>query len=166
MKDRQEYEEARMKHLLEQRKKEDKKDESREKPKPKEPDMPTPNRPGALGWRTHARTKTITKTQASELLADLLAAYSDAGFQKKVHADAKAVMFEYQPFLRRLRRTAFEIQQPILAKWGFDESEEGLQEMMVCLSDHTTRDKDLRKLADETTQMLYGGEDGMWGMAD
>jgi len=166
MKDRQEYEEARLKHLLEQRKKEDKKD-GKELPAPKrEHDMPTPNRPGALGWRTHARTKTITKTQASELLADLLAAYSDAGFQKKVHADAKAVMFEYQPFLRRLRRTAFEIQQPILAKWGFDESEEGLQEMMVCLSDHTTRDKDLRKLADETTQMLYGGEDGMWGMAD
>ena len=23
-----------------------------------------------------------------------------------------------------------------------------------------------RKLADETTKMLYGGEDGMWGMED
>merc|ERR1719437_111644 len=69
MKDRQEYEEARMKHLLEQRKKEkeDKTDGGKELPAPKrEPDMPTPNRPGALGWRTHARTKTITKTQASE----------------------------------------------------------------------------------------------------
>merc|ERR1712084_204096 len=117
--------------------------------------MPTPSRPPAI----QQRTKTITKTQASELLAALMAAYSDGDFQKKVHSDAKAVMFEYQPFLRRLKKTAFVVQEPLLAKWGFDPTEEGLQEMMICLSDHTHRDQALRALADETTKMLYGGED-------
>eukprot|EP00913_Durusdinium_trenchii_P033103 g30993.t1 len=59
-----------------------------------------------------------------------------------------------------------QVQEPLLSKWGFDPSEEGLAEMMVCLSDHTFKDSSLRKLADETTKMLYGGEDGMWGMED
>eukprot|EP00931_Biecheleriopsis_adriatica_P010991 TRINITY_DN112047_c0_g1_i1.p1 TRINITY_DN112047_c0_g1~~TRINITY_DN112047_c0_g1_i1.p1 ORF type:complete len:546 (-),score=162.48 TRINITY_DN112047_c0_g1_i1:12-1511(-) len=161
MKDQQEYREAKAKWELEQRRKEG-------KPlfdQPKEPDMPTPNKP-PLGYRTMERTRTITKAQAQQLLEDLLDAYSADGFQRKVHADAKAVMFEYQPFLRRLKKTAAAVQEPILTKWGFDPSEEGLQEMMVCLSDHTFRDQALRKLADETTKMLYGGEDGMWGMEE
>jgi len=162
MKDQEEYRAAKAKWELEQRR-------SRlqeGKPlfdAPKEPDMPTPNRPG-LGYRTMERTRTITGAQAKQLLEDLLEAYGAQSFQKKVHGEAKAVMFEYQPFLRRLKKIAAVVQEPILSKWGFDPSEEGLQEMMVCLSDHTLREKDLRKLADETTQMLYGGEDGMWGM--
>ena len=64
-------------------------------------------------------------------------------------------------------------------RWGFP------LQMMVCLSDHTFKDSALRhgsflgaasgsfapsssarKMADETTKMLYGGEDGMWGMED
>lgn len=160
MKDRQEYLDAKAKHELEQRRKEG-------KPlfdMPKEPLMPTPNKPSALGYRTLERTRTVTKAQAQQLLEDLLEAYSAEAFQKKVHADAKAVLYEYQPFLRRLKKTAAVVQEPILSKWGFDPSEEGLQEMMVCLSDHTLRDERLRKLADDTTKMLYGGDDGMWGM--
>merc|ERR1712048_1033839 len=108
------------------------------------------------GYRRLERTRTITKSQAEQLMEELMAAYSDASFQKKVHADAKAVMYEYQPFLRRLKKTAFVVQEPLLAKWGFDPTEEGLQEMMICLSDHTHRDQALRALADETTKMLYG----------
>uniref|UniRef100_A0A7R9ZUQ8 peptidylprolyl isomerase n=1 Tax=Pyrodinium bahamense TaxID=73915 RepID=A0A7R9ZUQ8_9DINO len=160
MKDRQEYFDAKAKHEVEQRRKEG-------KPliePPQEPDMPTPNKPAVLGYRNMERTRTITRAQAGELLEALLAAYGDPSFQRKVHADAKAVMYEYQPFLRRLKRTAFAVQEPILVKWGFDPSEEGLQEMMLCLSDHTLRDQKLRGLADETTKMLFGGEDGMWGM--
>jgi tetratricopeptide (TPR) repeat protein len=133
---------------------------------PKEPDMPTPNKPAAPGYRLEKRTRTLTKAQAEELVSALMQAYSDASFQKKVHADAKAVMYEYQPFIRRLKKTAFVVQEPLLLKWGFDASEEGLQEMMICLSDHTLRDTKLRKLADESSKMLYGGEDGMWGMED
>jgi len=162
MKDKQEYFEAKQRHEIEQRRKEG-------LPliePPKEPDIPTPNKPAALGYRTVERTRTLTKAQAGELIDELLASYSDAAFQKKVHADAKAVMYEYQPFVRRLRKTAFQVQEPILVKWGFDPSEEGLQEMMVCLSDHTLRDKKLRGAADESTKMLFGGEDGMWGMEE
>jgi len=162
MKDKQEYFEAKAKHDAEQRKKEG-------KPlvdPPKEPDIPTPNKPAALGFRGVDRSRTITKAQAGELLEALLETYSTDDFQKKVHADAKAVMYELQPFIRRLKKTAFRVQEPILVKWGFDPSEEGLQEMMLCLSDHTLRDKKLREVAEEGTKMLYGGEDGMYGMED
>lgn len=130
---------------------------------PKEPPIPTPNKP-ALGYRRLERTRTLTKAQAEQLLRELLELYSADDFQRRVHADAKAVMFDFQPFLRRLKKTAFVVQEPLLTKWGFDPTEEGLQEMMVCLSDHTLRIPELRKLADETTKMLYGGEDGMLDM--
>mmetsp|Transcript_101296 Transcript_101296/g.291802 ORF Transcript_101296/g.291802 Transcript_101296/m.291802 type:complete len:526 (-) Transcript_101296:122-1699(-) len=161
MKDREEYLAAKAKYELEQRKKDG--DAPALKP-PQELEVPTPNRPAALGYRRFERSRAITRAQAEQLLDDLLQAYSDEAFQKKVHADAKAVMFETQPFLRRLKKTAFVVQQPLLTKWGFDESEEGLQEMMACLNDHTFRDSKLRQKADETTKMLYGGEDGMWGI--
>jgi tetratricopeptide (TPR) repeat protein len=163
MKDKQEYDDAKAKHDMLERKKEGKKLIE----PPKEPDMPTPNKPAILsygGYKALARTKTITKTQAEELLQELMTAYSPADFQKKVHNDAKAVLYEYQPFVRRLRKTAFAVQEPVLNKWGFDPSEEGLHEMMICLSEHTLKDDKLRKLADEVTRMLMGGEDGMYGM--
>mmetsp|Transcript_27259 Transcript_27259/g.78435 ORF Transcript_27259/g.78435 Transcript_27259/m.78435 type:complete len:526 (-) Transcript_27259:93-1670(-) len=161
MKDKQEYLEAKAKHDAEQLRKEGGKPALTT---PKEPVMPTPNRPAAIAYRRFERSRTITRPQAEQLLDQLLEAYSDEAFQKKVHSDAKAVMYETQPFLRRLKKTAFVVQQPLLAKWGFDETEEGLQEMMICLNDHTIRDTKLRQKADETTKMLYGGEDGMWGI--
>mmetsp|Transcript_66844 Transcript_66844/g.159985 ORF Transcript_66844/g.159985 Transcript_66844/m.159985 type:complete len:526 (+) Transcript_66844:76-1653(+) len=159
MKDKEEYLAAKRKHEQEQRKKEGKPVADA----PKDPDMSMPTRPPVSMMRMK-RTRTITKGQAQELLDQLLEAYSCDSFQRKVHADAKAVMFEYPPFIRRLKKTAFEVQSPILSKWGFDVSEEGLDEMMVCLYDHTIRDKSLRSLAEETNKMLHGGEDGMWGM--
>eukprot|EP00435_Cladocopium_sp_Y103_P026370 s596_g6.t1 len=44
----------------------------------------------------------------AEAPLDLMGAYSVEAFQKRVHADAKAVMFEFQPFLKRLKKTAFQ----------------------------------------------------------
>lgn len=160
MRDKEEYLQAKARHEMDQRRK-----EGKPLVEPvKDPDMPTPNEPAVLGYRRLERSVTVTRAQAGELLEELMAAYSDLAFQKKVHADAKAALYEYQPFLRRLKKTAFTVQEPILVKWGFDPSEEGLQEMMLCLSDHTLRDQKLRMLADEATKMLYGGEDGMFGM--
>lgn len=163
MKDKQEYNEAKAKYELQKRKEEG-------KPlvdKPVEPDMPTPNKPCVLsygGYRQLQRTKAITKGQTEELLNELLEAYSTQEFQKAVHADAKAVLYEYTPFVKRLRKTAMKVQEPVLAKWGFDKTEEGLHELMICLSDHTLRNDSLRQLANETTKMLFGGEDGMLDM--
>lgn len=159
-KEREEWLEGKQKYEMEQRKLEGK---PLVEP-PKDPELPTPNKPPLLSLRGFKRERTITKTQAEELLDELLAAYSTESFQKKVHADAKAVMYDYSPFVVRLKKTAFEVQEPILKKWGFDNSEEGLDEMLICLSDHTLRNKNLREKADETTKMLHGGEDGMWGM--
>jgi len=159
MKDKEEYLEAKAKHDQEQKKLLGLPEfEPR-----KEPELPTPNKP-PLSHSRFQRSRTVTLKQAEELLNELLEAYSEAGFQKKVHADAKAVMYEYTPFVKRLKRTAFAVQEPVLRKWGFDPSEEGLHEMLVCLNDHTVRSKALREQADECTKMLCGGEDGMWGM--
>eukprot|EP00929_Paragymnodinium_shiwhaense_P094962 TRINITY_DN55871_c0_g1_i1.p1 TRINITY_DN55871_c0_g1~~TRINITY_DN55871_c0_g1_i1.p1 ORF type:complete len:528 (+),score=200.53 TRINITY_DN55871_c0_g1_i1:111-1694(+) len=164
MKDRQEYVEAKAKFQAEQRRQQGKKEALKEAAGEEEPLLPTPNGMHALGFKRAERSVTLTRSQARQLLEELLATYSDEAFQKKVHRDARAATYEMQPFLRRLRRTAFSIQEPLLAKWGFDPSEEGLQEMMLCLGDHTVANAQLKKLADETTKMLYGGEDGMWGL--
>jgi len=159
MKDKEEYMEAKAKHEREQRKLEGL---PAFEPR-KDPELPTPNRP-PLSHSRFERSRTITQKQAEQLLEELMESYSDPAFQKKVHADAKAVMYEYTPFVKRLKKTAFAVQEPTLKKWGFDPSEEGLHEMLVCLSDHTLRNTKLRDLADECTKMLHGGEDGMWGM--
>eukprot|EP00927_Polykrikos_kofoidii_P078359 TRINITY_DN75192_c0_g1_i1.p1 TRINITY_DN75192_c0_g1~~TRINITY_DN75192_c0_g1_i1.p1 ORF type:complete len:565 (-),score=132.18 TRINITY_DN75192_c0_g1_i1:187-1791(-) len=169
MKDKREYLEAKAKYLADRRREGGivtaEQESSSDATPAAEPRMPTPNEPNALGYRPRAeRSVTLTLAQAQQLLVELLEAYSTQGFQNKVHADARAAAFETPAFLRRLRKTALVVQQPLLQKWGFDPSEEGLQEMMLCLSDHTLRSEQLRKLADETTKMLYGGEDGMWDM--
>jgi tetratricopeptide (TPR) repeat protein len=160
MKDKEEYLAAKAKHEAQERK---------EKGLPaveprKDPELPTPNKPPLTGVSRLERSRTITFKQAEELLKELLDVYSTPGFQKEVHADAKAVLFDYVPFVKRLKHTAFGVQEPILKKWGFDPSEEGLHEMLICLNDHTIRNSNLRNLADEGTKMLMGGEDGMWGM--
>jgi len=125
------------------------------------PTLPTPSKGSGSGLPQRQPAITITQTQAKELLDELLAAYSSFTFQKAVHADAKAAAYEMHSFLLRLRRTAFVVQKPILTKWGFDPTEEGLEEMMLSLQVCTARNADLKKLADDTTRMLYGGEDGM-----
>jgi len=157
--DREEYLEAKAKHAREQRKLQGL---PMFEPR-KDPELPTPNKP-PLSHMRFERSRAITQKQAEQLLEELMAVYSGPDFQKKVHADAKAVMYEYVPFVKRLKKIAFVVQEPILRKWGFDPTEEGLNEMLVCLSDHTLREKRLRDLADECTKMLHGGEDGMWGM--
>merc|ERR1711920_99516 len=81
MKDKEEYLQAKARHEFEQRRKEGK---PLVEPA-KEPDMPTPNKPAVLGYRTRERSVTLTKAQAAELLDSLLVAYSDPGFQKLVH---------------------------------------------------------------------------------
>lgn len=121
------------------------------------PPPPKPPRPKV------ERSVTLTKKQASSLLDELYAAYGEHDFQKKVHFAAKQTQFEMQPFLKALRRVAFEVQRPILEKWGFDPTEEGLKEMEWCLGDHTYDDEELAKRSQEALVLLYGGENGMWG---
>ncbi|CAE7218951.1 trim71 [Symbiodinium pilosum] len=55
--------------------------------------------------------------RAVNLPQELLSTYSAEGFQKKVHGDAKAVMFEFQPFLKRLKKTAFLVPTLALRAW-------------------------------------------------
>jgi len=158
-KEKQEYLEAKAQHERTQRLKEG-------KPafEPREPLLPTPNTPPLSQSRALQRSRTVTAAQAEQLLGELLEAYSSESFQRKVHTHAKDAVFEYVPFLKRLKPTAFEVQESVLTKWGFDPTEEGLHEMFLCLHDHTMRNRRLKELAEESTKMLLGGEDGMWGM--
>jgi tetratricopeptide (TPR) repeat protein len=160
MKDREEYLAAKLKHEQAQRLKDGNKDIE----PAQDPSMPSANHPPVSSIRSITRLRTITRKQAEQLLEELLAVYSEEAFQKQVHADAKAVVYEYTPFIKRLKKTAFKVQEPLLIKWGFDPTEEGLHEMLLCLNDHTMQDSRLRKLGDECNKMLHGGEDGMWGM--
>jgi len=112
------------------------------------------------------RSVMLTRALASELLDELLAAYSEKEFQKEVHKLARRVNYERMPFLKGLRSVAFTAQKPILDKWGFDPTEEGLREMELCLNDHTYDDEELSKKGQEALVMLYGGEDGMWNLGD
>merc|ERR1719272_1525179 len=101
MKDKQDYLDAKAKHDRQQRIKDGKPifDPSQN------PLLPTPNKPSLSNRRFNDRSRTITLKQAEELIEQLMEAYSDPGFQKLVHADAKAVTFEYGPFIKRLKKT-------------------------------------------------------------
>jgi len=166
MKDREEYLEAKAEHDRQQRIAQGKPpitfhDDDRNH------EMPSINRPPrSIMPRTMERTVTITLRQAEEIIEALYAAYSNPAFQKEVHSIAKEVMYEHTPFVKRLKKTAFRVQEPILSKWGFDPTEEGLHEMLLCLSDHTIKNPALRQRGDDCQQMLFGGENGMLGMED
>jgi len=154
-KDREEYFNAKLKHETAQRLKDG---------PPLASTTTEPSEPTSVRFRSFERSITLTHSMAEELLNELLEAYSQDVFQKEVHEAATSVMYEYVPFVKRLKRLAFRVQEPILQKWGFDPTEEGLHEMLLCLNDHTAKDTTLRALAEEATKMLHGGEDGMWGI--
>jgi len=158
MKDREEYMQLKTQHEVKQRLKEGRPlvDDEQDIP-----EIPTPNNLQFPRFGHLERSRTITRSQAEQLLQELLEIYSDEAFQNKVHTAARAVMYEHAPFLSRLRPLALNVQIGVLRKWGFDDTEEGLYEMMICIGEHTRRDEKLRKLADDTTRMLYGGENGM-----
>lgn len=58
-------------------------------------------------------------------------------------------------FICYLNRVALNVQKPLLEKWGFEASELGVTEMRKAIGDHTQRDEELRKQAEETLAALY-----------
>lgn len=83
----------------------------------------------------------------------------DTTFQKQVFKLSRDVKKSKSDFLRHLKKVALPVQQPVMAKWGFDPTEKGVLEMTRAIQDHTRGqglDDKLRKQAEETARSLYG----------
>eukprot|EP00913_Durusdinium_trenchii_P031484 g29477.t1 len=57
------------------------------------------------------------------------------------------------------RLRTLEAQEPILAKWGFEASIAGAQELRQAIKEQTARDADLKELSDKVSRALYGSPD-------
>ncbi|CAK9074229.1 unnamed protein product [Durusdinium trenchii] len=93
--------------------------------------------------------KSLTREGAAEVLEDLLLAYSDVNFVQRVDKLSQDVLFDAREFAPRLARLSFEAQEPILAKWGFEASIAGAQELRQAIKEQTARDADLKELSDK-----------------
>lgn len=112
------------------------------------------------------RTISLTKALAGDLIDELTEAYSQRWFQDKVRKCARDSGFERSVFLMRLIDVAFEVQKPILVKWGFDGTPHGAWEMTAALREHVSGSMPewLKKKRDKCLEFLYGGKES--GMLD
>eukprot|EP00747_Dinoflagellata_sp_TGD_P112298 gnl/TRDRNA2_/TRDRNA2_171437_c0_seq11.p1 gnl/TRDRNA2_/TRDRNA2_171437_c0~~gnl/TRDRNA2_/TRDRNA2_171437_c0_seq11.p1 ORF type:complete len:371 (+),score=106.66 gnl/TRDRNA2_/TRDRNA2_171437_c0_seq11:945-2057(+) len=132
-------------------------------PPPRLPEAPSSQR---AQNRPLERTVRLTAALAGDLLDELAVGYSDAGYQARVHKCARDSGYEKAVFLMRLKRVAFEVQKPIIEKWGFEGSEHGLREMTVAVREASSPvlPEWLKKKQDSCLEKLYGGPEG--GMLD
>lgn len=109
--------------------------------------------------RSSRERKRLTKDGAQELLEDLLEAYSEPSFIQRVDKLAHDVRFEGRQFVQCLGPVALEVQRPVLTKWGFQPSDEGVKEMRAALQDHTRAagaDPAIKQLADQASKAVFG----------
>mmetsp|Transcript_107631 Transcript_107631/g.299830 ORF Transcript_107631/g.299830 Transcript_107631/m.299830 type:complete len:493 (-) Transcript_107631:336-1814(-) len=109
----------------------------------------------------------LTAALAGDLMDELAEAYSQKWFQERVHKCARDSGFERSVFLLRLKDVAFEVQKPVLKKWGFEGNEQGVREMTAAIRDHAANGEMpawLKKKQDKCLELLYGGKEG--GMLD
>jgi len=101
----------------------------------------------------------ITKDGARELLEALIEAYSDVSFQRRVRKLSRDVNRDRAQFMLGLKGVAFEVQKPVLERWGFVPTLEGVKEMQAAIQDHSFgRDSDqtLKDRAETAIRILYG----------
>lgn len=103
--------------------------------------------------------KKVTKDGAWDLLQSLQDAYEDSLFRAQVKKLARDVNFNRAEFVAYLSRLSLPVQKPVLEKWGFDPTEDGVTEMTKAIQDHTrgaNADPQIRAKADEVIRTLYG----------
>lgn len=113
------------------------------------------------------RNITLTAALAGDLMDELATAYGQKWFQDRVRKCARDSGFERSVFLMRLKDVAFDVQKPVLEKWGFEGSEHGVREMTAAIRDHAANGQMpewLTKKQDRCLELLYGGKEG--GMLD
>lgn len=101
----------------------------------------------------------LTKDSAAALVEELRHAYSDSGFQLQVAKLAEDMLRDRYEFVIHLRAVALAVQAPVLEKWGFEPSLEGVTEMQRALRDHIAgdaRDAVLAEKVEELRRLLHG----------
>ncbi|CAE7257381.1 pph-5 [Symbiodinium natans] len=137
---------------------------------PSQMQVSTEPRPKGLeAARPLERNIHLTAALAGDLMDELAAAYGQKWFQERVRKCARDSGFERSVFLMRLKDVAFEVQKPVLEKWGFEGNEHGVREMTAAIREHAGRSgKDmpqwLKEKQDRCLELLYGGPEG--GMLD
>mmetsp|Transcript_121436 Transcript_121436/g.259288 ORF Transcript_121436/g.259288 Transcript_121436/m.259288 type:complete len:492 (-) Transcript_121436:79-1554(-) len=108
----------------------------------------------------------LTAALAGDLMDELAEAYGQKWFQERVRKCARDSGYERTVFLLRLKDVAFEVQKPVLIKWGFDGNDQGVREMTAAIRDHANNNMPewLKKKQDHCLELLYGGKAG--GMLD
>lgn len=110
------------------------------------------------------RKISLTAALAGDLVDELAEAYSARQYQEQVQKCARDSGYEQGIFMRRLKGIAFEVQKPILVKWGFEGSEHGVREMQAAIRDHVGRKQGeemppwLKAKQDKCLEVLYGGK--------
>eukprot|EP00931_Biecheleriopsis_adriatica_P103605 TRINITY_DN78412_c0_g1_i1.p1 TRINITY_DN78412_c0_g1~~TRINITY_DN78412_c0_g1_i1.p1 ORF type:complete len:616 (-),score=179.84 TRINITY_DN78412_c0_g1_i1:25-1872(-) len=102
----------------------------------------------------------LSKNRALALQAELLAAFTGARFQKKVNELSRLHKGEQNAayraaFQKLVRREQFQI----IPRYGFDTSEEGVQEMLVAFKEFS-QDPDVYVNSTAITEALYGPAKG------
>mmetsp|Transcript_25996 Transcript_25996/g.54997 ORF Transcript_25996/g.54997 Transcript_25996/m.54997 type:complete len:629 (-) Transcript_25996:69-1955(-) len=103
--------------------------------------------------------KKITRDGAWDLLDDLETAYTDPSFVQRVDKLISDVRFDARSFMQHLGSVALAVQRPILEKWGFENSGQGVKEMRLAVQDHTRDtgcDPELKRKAEKVNRALYG----------
>lgn len=107
----------------------------------------------------------LTAALAGDLMEQLADAYRQKWFQERVRKCARDSGYERSVFLMRLKDVAFEVQKPVLEKWGFEGNEHGVREMTAAIREHAGKNgKDmpdwLKEKQDRCLELLYGGKEG------
>mmetsp|Transcript_80182 Transcript_80182/g.227004 ORF Transcript_80182/g.227004 Transcript_80182/m.227004 type:complete len:502 (-) Transcript_80182:106-1611(-) len=106
----------------------------------------------------------LTAALAGDLMDELAEAYKQKWFQERVRKCARDSGFERSVFLMRLKDIAFDVQKPVLEKWGFEGNEHGVREMTAAIRDHAQNGQDmpdwLKQKQDRCLELLYGGKEG------
>lgn len=113
----------------------------------------------------------LTVALAGDLMDELTEAYGQRWFQERVQKCARDSGFQKEVFLPRLRGVAFDVQKPILEKWGFEGSVHGVREMTMAIRECARNPSTgrqampdwLQQKQDRCLELLYGGREG--GMA-
>lgn len=111
----------------------------------------------------------LTAALAGDLMDELAEAYGQKTFQERVRKCARDSGYERSVFLMRLKDVAFEVQKPVLEKWGFEGNEHGVREMTAAIRDHAGKNGKempqwLKEKQERCLELLYGGKEG--GMLD
>ncbi|CAE8613972.1 unnamed protein product [Polarella glacialis] len=107
----------------------------------------------------------LTVALAGDLMEELAEAYGQKWFQERVRKCARDSGFERSVFLMRLKDVAFEVQKPVLQKWGFEGNEHGVREMTAAIREHAGKNGKempdwLRQKQERCLDLLYGGKEG------